>query len=106
MPATATAKSTKVKQRGTTPRRRPSPDEVALRQKYPHIVPGTLSEVVVDKKSEYHNTRLITIECTFPGCKEKRVIATSDLAQVTMCPTHIREARLARRRAMRAAAKK
>ncbi len=107
MPATATPTApaaAAVKQRSTRPRRRSSPDEIALRKKYPHIVPGTLSDVVTDKKSSYFHKRTIKIQCTFPGCKETRVIATSDLAQVRMCEEHVRVSRLERRRDMRAKA--
>lgn len=79
-------------------------EEAALIKKYgSHIVVGSLKNADQNEKSPHYRKRTVEIRCTYPGCKEKRHIATSDLAQVKMCAEHVRLSRLERRKAMRAA---
>jgi len=71
-----------------------------LRKKYPHVIPNTLQNAEAGE-GPHSNKRTVEIKCQHPGCKEKRRVATSDLAQVKFCEEHTRLARLERRRAAR-----
>jgi len=75
--------------------------EAGLKLRYPHVVLGSLREVSA-REGKFHMKRSVQIKCTFPGCETLRRIATSDLAQVTLCEEHTRQARLRRRREARA----
>jgi hypothetical protein len=77
--------------------------EGVLRKKYRHIVKGTLRNASKNKEDRHYNKRTVEITCTKRGCKATRRIATSDLAQVSMCEEHTRLARLKRRRDARKA---
>jgi len=82
-------------------------EERDLKEKYPRIVPGTLKNASTRQNSPHYQKRTITIKCAKRGCDQTRVIATSDLHQVTMCERCTTESRLERRRdARREAAKK
>ena len=76
-------------------------DEAKLREKYPHIVPGTIADV--NTYPEIGAKRSVEIACQYEGCSAKRRVATSDLAQVKYCSEHTRVARLERRKDARAA---
>jgi len=78
--------------------------EAALCSKYPNIILGSLREVSA-REGKFHMKRSVQIECAFSGCATTRRIATSDLAQVSLCEEHTRSARLQRRREARAARK-
>ena len=81
--------------------------EKALKVKYPGIVNGTLKNAEAGN-GPHANKRTVEIKCAHKGCNVTRRVATSDLAQVTMCEEHTRQARLERRREarkVRAAAK-
>jgi hypothetical protein len=75
--------------------------EAALRHKYPQVVAGSIKDVS-SKDGKFHMKRSVQIKCAFPGCETLRRVATSDLAQVTLCEEHTRVARLQRRREARA----
>ena len=75
--------------------------EAELKKKYPHIVKGTLRNA--ENGGPHNQKRTVEIKCSKPGCQVTRRVATSDLAQVTMCEEHTRQARLERRRAARKA---
>lgn len=88
----APAKAALRGERAATPRRM---EEAALRKKYPRVIAGSLefSEV-----GPYAGKQTVEIKCTQRGCKnDNRVVATSDLFQVTQCKEHT----LATRRANR-----
>jgi hypothetical protein len=56
--------------------------EEALRHKYPHIVPGTLT---VYTSGLHQGRRTVEIACQTPGCEQRRIIHTSDAFQVKYC---------------------
>jgi hypothetical protein len=81
--------------------------EAELRAKYPHIVEGTLLNATKGiaqfwlTPAEAHKfkwKRSIIIQC---ACGQQRRIATSDLAQVTLCEDCTRATRNASKRALR-----
>jgi hypothetical protein len=81
--------------------------EKVLKAKYPDIVKDTLKNAEAGT-GPHANKRTVEIKCAHKGCNVTRRVATSDLAQVTMCEEHTRQARLERRREarkVRAAAK-
>lgn len=84
--------------------------EAELKQKYPQVVEGTLinatkgaptNGLTDDEVHKYNHKRSIIINCP---CGAARRIATSDLAQVTLCEDCTREARNQRKRDRRAEA--
>lgn len=79
--------------------------ELELRKTYKNIVPGSFKDIELTPGSPHYMKRTVEITCAKRGCKATRRVATSDLAQVTMCPEHTRDARLARRRLARQKAK-
>jgi len=72
-----------------------------LKSKYPHVVEGTLLNVGDSGIEKYSKKRTCQIACTHDGCDARRTIATSDLAQVSMCEMHVREVRKAKRKLQR-----
>lgn len=71
------------------------PEELALKAKYPHqrIVAGSYGRF-----SDESTKKSVVIECQAEGCTEVRRVATSDLFQVSRCPEHAKQAKLAKRR--------
>lgn len=57
--------------------------EKKLREKYPHVIPGTLQ-----LPAEGSRKRSCEIACQEPGCKARRRVYTSDLFQVKYCVQH------------------
>jgi hypothetical protein len=91
-------------------------EEKRLLARYPHIVQGSLRNATKGELVEgltpeeihkYKHKRSIIIECqraiANQICGVKRRIATSDLAQVTLCETCTTDERNARKRERRAA---
>lgn len=86
--------------------------EANLRKRYPHLVQGTLLNatkgnplegLTAEEVQRFHHKRSCIIKCT---CGTTRRIATSDLAQVKLCPDCTKDERNRRKRERRAAAKK
>ena len=72
--------------------------ETELRAKYPHVIEGTL------EYDAQRNKQSVLIQCSHPGCEEQRRVFTSDLFQVSMCEEHKKEAKKAKRDAIKALA--
>lgn len=81
--------------------------ETELRAKYPHIVEGTLLNATKGvaqpnlspaEAYKFKWKRSVIIQC---ACGQQRRIATSDLAQVTLCEDCTRATRNANKRATR-----
>ena len=75
--------------------------EKELAVKYPthKIVDGSL---LFNEEKQKLSVRIV---CQHPGCKAERVVFTSDLFQVKMCENHTKQARKAKMKAKRAAAR-
>ena len=82
-------------------------EEIRLKAKYPHLVKDSLLNATKDtpisgltneEVYKFRHKRSCLIKCV---CSHERRIATSDLAQVTLCPTCTRDARNQRKRARR-----
>lgn len=56
--------------------------EEQLRQKYPHIIPGTLR---INTDGPHQGRRTVEIACQAEGCLNNREIHTSDAFQVKLC---------------------
>lgn len=87
-------------------------EENRLEAKYPHLVQDSLMNATKDQPQagltdeevgKFRHKRSCLIKCT---CGAERRIATSDLAQVTLCPSCTRDERNRRKRERRATAKK
>lgn len=63
--------------------RRKAEDE--LLGKYPHLIKGTL------RFNDKTNKQEGEIKCQHPGCDKTRIVATSDMHQVSMCEDHKKE---------------
>lgn len=83
-------------------------EEKVLLERYPHIIPSTLMNatkgnpvegLTPEEVTKYKHKRSILITCT---CGKHRRIATSDIAQVKLCPECTKNARNARKRQRRA----
>ena len=85
-------------ERAATPRRL---EESALRKKYPRVIAGSLE---FNETGQYAGKQIVQIKCEQRGCKVLRIVATSDLFQVTRCVEHTLENRRANRSARRQAA--
>ena len=101
------------------PRKLLSPEELSeqetvLKGRYPHLVKGTLinatkggpipglvQALTPDEITKFRHKRSCAIKCT---CGIERRIATSDLAQVKLCPNCTRDERNRRKRDRRATA--
>lgn len=57
--------------------------EKKLKQKYPHLIEGTLQLPEQGEKK-----RSVEIACEYPGCQTRRRVFTSDLFQVHYCVEH------------------
>lgn len=88
-------------------------EETKLRTKYPHLIENTLINATknqpIDGLSDsevqkFHHKRSCLIKCS--NCELQRRIATSDLAQVTLCENCTKDERNRRKRERRAATKK
>ena len=87
-------------------------EETRLKSKYPHLIENSLLNATKDQPTaglndqeikKFRHKRSCLIKCT---CEAERRIATSDLAQVTLCPNCTTNERNRRKRERRAAAKK
>lgn len=56
--------------------------EEQLRQKYPHIIAGTLR---INTDGPHQGRRTVEIACQTEGCSNRREIHTSDAFQVRLC---------------------
>lgn len=86
-------------------------EEAKLKDRYPHIIDNTLLNATKDQTTEgltadevtkFRHKRSVIIACT---CGVQRRIATSDLAQVTLCVKCTTDERNRRKRERRAAAR-
>lgn len=85
--------------KGSKPQRKKASDDLAsaeatLKAKYPHVVPGTLK---IHKEGPHKGRRTVEIQCQTPGCKNRRLVHTSDLFQVSRCITCAKTYRSKRR---------
>lgn len=56
--------------------------EKLLRAKYPHVIAGTLA---AHADGPHKGRRTVEIQCQAAGCKNRRIVHTSDLFQVNRC---------------------
>jgi len=77
-------------------------DEATLMDRYPQVVKGTLA---FQTSGRYKGKQTVKIDCSYPGCRTRREVATSDLFQIDKCEPHVAEARKARRAEARKAKK-
>lgn len=56
--------------------------EKQLRAKYPHVIAGT---IVAHTNGPHKGRRTVEIQCQTKGCKNRRVVHTSDVFQVNRC---------------------
>lgn len=95
-PAPPSAPKSKKPRKPAEPKGKPTDDlaaaEAKLRQKYPHIVPGTLRP-----PADGSHKRTVEIACQRKDCDRRRRIATSDVWQVRFCPECTKAVRQERR---------
>lgn len=70
------------KSSGKTSKDRLVQAELELRQKYPHIIKGSLK---AHTSGPHKGRRTVEIHCQTQGCQNKRTIHTSDAFQVKAC---------------------
>lgn len=68
--------------------------EKQLRAKYPHVIAGTIA---AHTNGPNRGRRTVEIQCQTKGCKNRRLVHTSDLFQVSRCPDCAKAARSQRR---------
>jgi hypothetical protein len=56
--------------------------EKQLRAKYPHVIAGTMA---AHSNGLHKGRRIVEIQCQTKGCKNRRLVHTSDLFQVNRC---------------------
>ena len=70
------------------------------------IVKGSIQDISTDPKSPHYQKVTVVVTCAYPGCVNRRRIATSDLHQVIFCEEHTLSVRQERRRKARKASSK